>query len=160
MGRVIQKFQDTSFLEFDRGEFDDWCVYLVRGGNRSTPRDSDYFSMLKKFSAVYTAQRLYTDFVSVYDQTSSEIDPFVLEWITSIASGYQADALEIEILFVTLYAGMIAEENRAGTKLGKRVKRLGMHQVLIENIAPMKAAFFSRDKKWQEIDRECQQRGF
>jgi hypothetical protein len=160
MGRLIQKFKDTSFIEFDQGEFDAWCVYLVRGGRRHSPRDSDYFAELRNFARAYSDRRLYADFVKVYDHTGKSVQPSTLNLIEKLASVYALDALEIEILYVTLYAGMIAEENRAHTKLGKRVKRLGVHQVLIENLPPIKAAFFSREMKWPEIDRECTKRGF
>ena len=55
---------------------------------------------------------------------------------------------------------MVAEENKQFTKLGRRVKRLGMHQVLRDRIPPAQAADFSRGRTWQEIDAECRERGF
>jgi hypothetical protein len=55
---------------------------------------------------------------------------------------------------------MIAEENKENTKLGKRIKRLGMYQTLVEKLDPFLAANFSRGMKWQEIDEECHKRGF
>ena len=60
----------------------------------------------------------------------------------------------------TIYAGMIAEERKAYTKLGKRVKRLGIHQVILEGMAPTRAANFSRGKAWREIAALCTERGF
>ena len=44
--------------------------------------------------------------------------------------------------------GMITEENKRNTRLGKRIKRLGMHQVLIEEIQPAIAVNFSRVMGW------------
>lgn len=55
---------------------------------------------------------------------------------------------------------MIAEENKAGTVLGKRIKRLGVHQVLLENISPRIAANFSRGMRAKEIIGECIKRKF
>lgn len=26
--RIIRRFEDGSYLEFDRGQFDEWCIYL------------------------------------------------------------------------------------------------------------------------------------
>lgn len=46
------------------------------------------------------------------------------------------------------------------TKLGKRIKRLGMHQTLVDKIDPEIAAHFSRGMKWTEIDEHCTARGF
>lgn len=28
MGRIVTTFSDGSKLEYDKGAFDDWCVYL------------------------------------------------------------------------------------------------------------------------------------
>ena len=59
-----------------------------------------------------------------------------------------------------LYVGMIAEENKRRAMLRKRVKRLGVYQLLIENVAPEEAATFSRGKPWNVIDFECTVRQF
>ncbi len=48
MGQFIKSFSDGSFLEYDRGSFDEWCVYLTKSdGSRRPPRDVDYFEQLK-----------------------------------------------------------------------------------------------------------------
>ena len=62
--------------------------------------------------------------------------------------------------FSIIYMGMVAEENKAFTKLGKRVKRLGVHQVLVDKLNYNDAASFSRGKKWYDISEECNQKGF
>ncbi len=53
-----------------------------------------------------------------------------------------------------------AKENKLGTKLGKRIKRLGIHQVLYDRYSPAAAASFSRGLPWTRIDNECKLRGF
>ena len=55
---------------------------------------------------------------------------------------------------------MVAEENKAFSKLGKRIKRPGVYQVLQENIDYNTAANFSRGRKWRELSEICAQRGF
>ena len=50
----------------------------------------------------------------------------------------------IHTIFSILYMAMIAEERKAGTRLGKRIKRLGIHKLLIENIPVREAANFMR----------------
>ena len=62
--------------------------------------------------------------------------------------------------FTIFYAGMIAEENKKHAILKKRIKRLGLHQILIEDADPKYAATFSEGKKWRELDVECTNRGF
>ena len=55
---------------------------------------------------------------------------------------------------------MIAEENKGNAILKKRIKRLGMHQVLLENYTPEHAANFSKGKKWKDLDKLMKQKGF
>ncbi len=54
----------------------------------------------------------------------------------------------------------IAEERKAGTRLGKRIKRLGIHMLLIENTPVQEAANFMRGMRWRDIARLCEERGF
>jgi hypothetical protein len=56
--------------------------------------------------------------------------------------------------------GMIAEERKAGTRLGKRIKRLGVHKFLIEKKTVTEAANFMRGMGWRQIDAMCKERGF
>ncbi|MEI8165737.1 MAG: hypothetical protein WCG26_05140, partial [Chloroflexales bacterium] len=79
---------------------------------------------------------------------------FFMSW------AYADDSLAVDILLSILYAGMIAEENKHRAKLRKRVKRLGVHQVLVEHLAPEEAATFSKGKSWEVIDFECTVRNF
>lgn len=55
---------------------------------------------------------------------------------------------------------MIAEENWEGTHLGKRVKLLGLHQVLIQDFDNLVAANWSKSRRWQDIAEECNKFGF
>jgi hypothetical protein len=85
--------------------------------------------------------------------------------VVNIAAKYQQapnDSLETEIIFTILFAAMVAEENKANTRLGAKIKRLGVHQVLMDTppISSRIAANYSRGMKWQEINKECSDRGF
>jgi hypothetical protein len=55
---------------------------------------------------------------------------------------------------------MLAEEKKAGTRLGKRIKRLGVHKLLIEKRTVDEAANFMRGMNWRTIDTMCKERGF
>jgi len=157
---VIKKFEDGSILEYNEGKFDKWCVYLITSDNNKTaPRDDEYFIDFYNLSLKYGNQKIYNDFINIYDKTTSSIDGEVLSLITKISSKYP-DNLFIERLFTIVYAGMVAEENKQNAILKKRIKRLGMHQVIMEQISPIIAANFSRGKKWSELDKECKSRGF
>jgi len=161
MGQLIKNVRGGNIVEFDKGYFDDWCVYLSRTGkSRYAPRDTEYFSLLQLMGNNCGHQRIYTDFVSFYTPTSRNIDSTIIQLITDVTDTYSADALEMDIWFSVIYAGMIAEENKEKAILKKRIKRLGMHQVLIEGLSPAIAADFSKGRKWRELDVLMKERGF
>ena len=111
MGQLIKQFQDGSFLEYDRGKFDPWCVYLTKpNGGRRPPRDMDYFNELKSFAAAYGTQKVYGDYVRVYDMTGAQVDNNVLNSISAIANSYGQDVLQMDVMLSILYMAMIAEE--------------------------------------------------
>ena len=102
MGRRVKEFADGSFLEYDRGKIDNWCVYMTNPvGVRKPPLDRDYFSEFKALADKYGTDRVYRDFVTIYDVTKKDIDAAVLEAITRIAAGYGTDALFVDKLFTT-----------------------------------------------------------
>lgn len=159
--RLIQTFPDGTTVSFGPGSFDEWCVYLHRpGGRPHAPRDESYFARLQHLGNRHGHQTLYDDFVAVYDRTTAEVDAAVLGLIASLTAKYGPDALELAIWFTVIYAGMVAEENKAKAVLKKRIKRLGMHQALVERLVPAEAATFSRGKKWPELARLCRSKGF
>lgn len=158
----IKNFSDGSFLEYDRGSFDNWCVYMTNTeGIRKPPKDTEYFMQLVEYSKKYGNDRIYQDFVKVYDMTNNELDDNVLNKITDISSKFkEEDTLEINKIFTILYTAMIAEERKKNTRLGKRIKRLGIHKLLKENETVVNAANFMRGMGWRDIDALCKERGF
>lgn len=159
--RLIHEYADGSRLEFGRGKFDDWCVFFTRPGEEPVaPLDRDYFADLRQLASRQGNLKLYDDFGQIFACVGKKVDPAVIAMIRRLAPSYRRDAGEAERLLTILYAGMIAEENKANAKLGKRIKRLGVHQVLVEGLPPEVAADFSKGRPWQELDVECQRRGF
>ncbi len=161
MPRKINQFRNGVSIEYDSGKFDDWCVYLTRAnGKRIAPSDNWYFKRLKKLAEKHGSQKIYDDFVVIFNRTAKQIETDVLDLIALLSRAYSSDEPEMEIWLNVLYAGMVAEENKEHAKLGKRIKRLGVHQVLIENAPPEKAAVFSKGKKWGELDKLMKLKGF
>jgi len=161
MAVLVKNVNNRNIIEFDNGSFDAWCVYLTRNKQmRYAPKDTEYFSRLYLLGFKYGHQKIYDDFVLYYKRTNQHLDVDVLKLITEIAAGYGCDAEEMDIWLSIIYAGMVAEENKANTILRKRIKRLGMHQVLIEKRKPDYAANFSKGKPWRELDALMKERGF
>lgn len=120
---ILTTFEDKSFLEFASGSFDDWCVFVVTPINRYAPKDTEYFERLVFYANKYSAESLYKFFVDVYDYTTKDINPMMFDAIKRrCLRDYKEDALELSIIFSILYASMIAEENKAFTKLRKEDK--------------------------------------
>lgn len=178
---VAASFSDGSFLEYDKGKFDDWCVFLTRPGQRRyAPRDEIYFAELLQYGNKHGARAIYDDFISIYELADTSLKDTVFSFIHQISEKFDEDSLEIEILYSILYMGMVAENNKKNTVLKKRVKRLGVHQVLIDGMNPYEAANFSKKYLWKAnpqkmaiwdsmgadtpfwkvLDNECRVRGF
>ena len=158
--RAVQEFPDGSRVEFDAGQFDSWCVYVTRPAQpRHAPRDAQYFAELKRLHAQFP--RVLADFIEVFDRTTRRVEAGVLARISELVAQYPQNVrADVAVLLTVLYAAMIAEENRAHAPLGKRIKRLGVHQVLVEGRPADEAANFSRRRPWRELDRLCRERGF
>jgi hypothetical protein len=149
---VIKNVSGKYLIEFGVGKIDKWCVYLTTPvKNRYAPFDADCFIVFQRLGYKHGHQKIYDDFVKIYNKTGKEIDEINLQLIEALSQWYAEDALEIEMWFIILYAGMIAEENKAHTKLGKRIKRLGVHQLLMEKLGPAAAANFSKGKDAQKV---------
>lgn len=161
MATLIKIINNHTRVEFDFGSFDNWCVFITRPNQlRYAPTDIEYFSWLKKQSARFGPAKIYNDFISFYEYTTKDLNENILTSITTISKDYEPDTDETDLWFTVIYAGMIAEENKANAILKKRIKRLGMHQLLLENFSAEEAASFSRNKKWQELDLLMKQKGF
>lgn len=158
---LIRQFTDGTTLTFGRGLFDEWCVLLSNTRVRDyAPRDTEYFTRLCELAEAYDAARVYRDFVQVYAATDAQLRPSVLAMIDTIASGYPAHRQSAALIFTLLYATMVAEENKHKAILKKRIKRLAVHQLLVEHLSVPMVATFSKGRRWQQLDAECRRRGF
>ena len=99
----------------------------IKEFNDGTYLDTHYFEELYHLANKYGNDKVYKDFVSIYDITGKNIDEKILQKITNIAQTYSLeDILDVDKLFTTLYMAMVAEENYPDTKLGRKIKRLGI----------------------------------
>jgi hypothetical protein len=162
METLIKNLRNNRKVIFGQGKFDQWCVFVVESdGYRMAPHDITYFTEFKRIDKCYSDNKIYKDFVYIYNKTNGKVDESVLSLIDEIVDTYkEEDKVIIEQWFSVIYAGMIAEENKEGARLKKRIKRLGMHQVLILNMSPDDAANFSKGRKWRDLDAIMRDYGF
>ena len=157
----VMTFPNGSHLDFGWGSFDGWCVFFSDGRRAPTaPRDLDYFKEIRDMAVLYGRERVYSDFVRVYDATTAEYSEAVRDAVIRIGSAYGRDAEKMIRLLLILYMGMVAEENKRNKILGKRIKRLGMHLLLFEGFNAYDAAGLLRDVNWKLLDVLCRRLGF
>lgn len=155
----ISSFAGISIF-YDKGSFDTWCVYIRKGNRSYAPKDTEYFKRLQQLAKKHTAPKLYDDFVRIYEQTNTEITTRTLDLIENLSKNYSDDATEIRLWFTVMYAGMVAEENKAHKILGKRIKRLGVYQVLMLKRSAEHAANYGRGRNWKYLNELMQEYGF
>lgn len=145
MTTTIAKITDTLSIEFGHGKFDDWCVFLVDSlaGTRSAPSDKDYFRDFLGLAKRYGSDQVWNDFMTVYRVTGRTVDQGVVELIKSQSLNYGLDWMLYQTDMLTVYGGMIAEENKEGAVLGKKMKKLGMYQLLKLGFNATEASKFS-----------------
>lgn len=158
---LLKQFRDGSFIEYTRGSFDDWCIVLNLTDKRYAPKDVEYFSSLKECSKIYGVEKLIKFFVDVYDYTNKCIRYDMFDAIERRCEReFTKHSLELTRVYSIIYAGMVAEENKLNAILGKRIKRLGVWQLLCCGLSAFEAANFSSGKKWRELDKLCKSYGF
>ena len=157
----IKRFEDGTIIEQGRGRFDVNCVYLTRPGQRRyAPTDAEYFSFFIEHAPKYSSEKIYEDYVRIYEKTTEEIDDDIFDDIEEISMSYEEeDELDFLVWFSVIYLGMVAEERREQAILKKRIKRLGMYQILFENMSATDAATFSKGKSVAELSPLGYERG-
>lgn len=162
MNRIVKTFKDNSYLMFDKGKIDDWCVYVVNSnGERYAPKDIDYLNDLRILSNKYGYNKVYTDFVVIYELTTKIVVQSTLDTIEKISSSYNLeDTLHVNKLFTILYMTMISEENYPNTRLGRKIKRLAIYEILVNNNDVYYSANFMKGMNWRKINELCKIRGF
>ena len=152
---------DGSYLCYDVGKFDNWCVYEIdKNGIRKAPKDIEYFTDLYEYAKIFDNDEIYEDFVEVYNMTTNYLEDNVVEKIKKISMKYGKFHDKIFRVLAILYMAMISEEHKRNTKLGKRIKRLGVYFLLIKEKTPKYCANFMKGKKYTEIEKLCIEGGF
>jgi hypothetical protein len=158
---LLRLFRDGSLLEYGRGHFDARQVYHSRPNALSHPaKTEDTLSRLGQLGQLYCPHAIYADFVVVYNRTTHSISPHIFDLIHHMARGYATDALEIEVLFAILWAEMVVAEAARRDRLKRRIKRLGVHYVLLEGYSGVSAAAACQSNSWLLLDSACRERGF
>jgi hypothetical protein len=150
--KLIAHLLDGTRLVFSQGRFDHWCIYYIREHTAHAVRDEEVFKVMHQYASGQTRFKLYRDFLAIFNRVTNEVNYDVVEMIAGLSKTYSSP-VGVQFILLFLYAGMIAEENKDKAILKKYIKRLGVHQVLIEGMSPSIAANYSRGKGWRELTR-------
>lgn len=145
---------------FGKGKYDDWCAYIgvmQPNGNMlcSMPSDKVYFEMVSILAGQFGVDAIYDDIKHIFEQTRKELDGSLLDNIYRMSLQYVGAQEMAYATLMMLYYGMVAEENRPGTYLGRSVKMNGIHSLLKGGRSIETAASECRDKSWRDIQSEC-----
>ncbi len=158
MGSNIPNFATAQGLNTDNQY--KWFVYFDETvSDRNHAGYVENLRKLQKFAAKYSPERIYGDFVKIYDATQYNVNPDTLDLIAVISESYGSDAADMNYLLTIIYFAMLSEQHRKDTKLGKRIKRLAVYQALFDKVQPEEVTYFP-PRKWWLIDAQCSQRGF
>ena len=162
MERLIKRISKDIDIVFDNGRFDEWCIYIKDENGKYPPLDTEYFKFFIELGKEYTNEKVYEDFIKIYNLVSYRIEKKVTDLIINIAiKDYKEDiSKNVAINFTVIYAGMVAEKNKRFAVLKERIKRLGMYQILVLNYSAGDAANFSKGKKAKDLDILCKRYGF
>lgn len=162
MERLIKRISKDIEIVFDNGKFDQWCVYIKNMNEKKPPLDTEYFNFFIELGKKYTNEKVYEDFVKIYNLVSNIVEKKVTDLIIDLAKkNYEKDiSKDVAINFTVVYAGMVAERNKRNTVLKERIKRLGMYQILVLKHSSEDAAKFSKGKKAKDLDLICKGYGF
>lgn len=172
--RIVRPYDDNTFFSFSFGNKDNWHLqYTKSDGTIHDLKDKDYLSRINKVAMVYGRDKTYCSFNKIYNLVSknardhngtptSTDDDFDL--IKIEASKFSPDNIMINKLFDCFYLTMISEwhyTTKSGrpSRLKHSVKRLGVYQVLFEQMDPQEAANFSRGKSSKELSQLMEKYG-
>lgn len=93
---LVQSFSDGSIITFEDGKFDRWCVYIKRPNQlKYPPKDLEYFNSIVEYAKVYGYEKIYKDFVRIFNITGKNVDKSVLSFIKEISKEYQRNIVVI-----------------------------------------------------------------
>lgn len=142
---------------FGKGRFDEWCVYSKENNKIICYKDKDYFEYINFLSKEYVKYFVYNDFLYIYNNIDKNFDKNkMLEICKKVSKKYKQKTLK---WWIVLYMTMVAEENKENKILGKRIKHLGIYNILFDEYEIDYVTNYMNGMKWYELDKLMKERG-
>jgi len=145
-------------IYFGRGKFDDWCVfYNDTDDKKFIPLDKHYFQWILDLSKKYGVEQVYNDFLKVYDAADEIFDEDeCISLCTEIDKNYEEGTTHWWVIY---YMTMVAECKKENAILKKRIKHLGVYNVLFDGYDVDYVTKYMRGKGWRYLDKLMKERG-
>ena len=149
---------DNNYLFwFGEGNIDEWCVYCVKPNNRTWfAYDHEYLSWIRKMGKFHGEEKVYTSFCKIFDNVSYDYN---------MNDGYQIvhevskEYNNTDHFWAWFWMTMIAEERKENAILGKRIKRLGVYNILFDKYKLKHIVKYMVGMKWYDLEDLMIERG-
>lgn len=141
-------------IYYSKGRKDNWLVnYETVDGAVTHPIDKNYFRWTLELASQYGKDNVWDSFNSIYysvkkNRWMNEDRELCKRACIKEASKYDEPTLK---LWITYYMTMLAEENMPRAILGKRIKRLGVYNILWDEYTLDYVCSYMRDMGWMEL---------
>ena len=161
--RDVQPMSFNQILFFGKGFFDDWAAYCGTPCDDgriwcAMPKDRYYFEIVQLLASYHGVDTVYLDLLHIFERTGKKVDRKLIDRIFFMSVRYGSNQPWFFNAAMHIYYGMIAEENKENTKLGRSIKMNGLYSLLKGGRSVQESADECRNKRWQEIQAECLQR--
>lgn len=150
-------------IYFSEGSFDNYCVYVneVPSVFRHAMKDKEYFNWILLLSKQYGVNQVWDDFCDIYDNVSMNPDDKVnpkeiMLKVVNIDMHYTEDTIKWWLVF---YMTMVAECKKKYAILKKRIKKLGVYNVLIDGWNINYVVEYMKNMHWTELNELMKERG-
>lgn len=149
-------------LWFGKGSFDDWKVYCRRpNGTIWFALDMEYLHWIRTLPSYrgVTKESVYDDFVRLYDIVREDYDENeAIELIRELDKHYP---MQTQHWWAIFYMTMVAEMMKENAILKKRIKRLGVYNVLFDGkkYSPKYTANYMKGMDFNVLDELMIERG-
>lgn len=163
----VEVKQITGTVTEYKGSF---VQYAAVSFDFDAPEDVEYLQDMRDFGSKYGKETAWATFLELYNcipqKRGISIDRDMIRVVEKISRKYPAEA-KLRFTLDCLLCAMVAENNRLrrfgsqyDTKLGKKVKALGVYQAIFEeNLSIRQVADYSKRMPWRSISEECRKRG-
>lgn len=145
-------------ISYTKGAFDKYCVIINgRGFQMYAPTDKEYFQWIKALAHTYGVTQVYNDFCEIYDIVEQDLyRDKAMSLIIDIDTHYNEDTV---LWWIVFYMTMVAEENKEKAILGKRIKKLGVYNILIDEYKIDDVVQYMKGMRWQQLNELMMERG-